>query len=159
VSVADVHGVLDALRAVGGDPRLTGGWGVDALIGEQTRDHRDLDPAIRAEATVSAVAALQEQGFSVTTDWLPVRIELSCHPKRRGITRQRASSIAGSAALPNVVRSCSVVATSRRTCEERSYASGACVPVHQLGSGMGDGGGWLAACSRRRSRNMPISAM
>ena len=22
---------------------LTGGWGIDALLGEQTRDHKDLD--------------------------------------------------------------------------------------------------------------------
>ena len=78
VSVADVHEILDALQAVGADPRVVGGWGIDALVGKHTREHRDLDLAIRAEALESAVAALEQRRFTVTTDWLPVRVELTC---------------------------------------------------------------------------------
>jgi lincosamide nucleotidyltransferase A/C/D/E len=73
----DVHDILQALEAVGADPRLSGGWGIDALVGDQTRPHRDVDLAVRAEAINAAVEALRTRGFEVTTDWLPVRIEVS----------------------------------------------------------------------------------
>jgi lincosamide nucleotidyltransferase A/C/D/E len=35
--------VLGALRGNGVDVCVGGGWGVDALLGEQTREHSDLD--------------------------------------------------------------------------------------------------------------------
>ena len=35
--------VLEAVRAVGCRFWLEGGWGVDALVGRQTRPHRDVD--------------------------------------------------------------------------------------------------------------------
>ena len=41
------------------------------------RPHRDVDVAVRARAIKDAVKALQRQGFRVTADWLPVRVELS----------------------------------------------------------------------------------
>ena len=34
--------VLDAVRSVGCSFWLEGGWGVDALVGHQTRPHRDV---------------------------------------------------------------------------------------------------------------------
>jgi lincosamide nucleotidyltransferase A/C/D/E len=46
---ADVLRVLDLLRGAGIDAWLDGGWAVDALLGEQTRDHNDLDLAVRVE--------------------------------------------------------------------------------------------------------------
>ena len=76
-SAADVHVIVDLLHGVDADPRVIGGWGIDAIVGRQTREHRDLDLAIRAEALELAVRALVVQGFVITTDWLPVRIELS----------------------------------------------------------------------------------
>jgi len=72
-----VHEILDMLEAVGADPRIAGGWGIDALTGAQSREHRDLDLAIRADALDDSLAALASKGYEVTTDWLPVRIELS----------------------------------------------------------------------------------
>ena len=75
----DVREILDLLESVGADPRVTGGWGVDALVGRQTREHRDIDVAVRAETLDAALAALRHNDFEVTTDWLPVRIELSRH--------------------------------------------------------------------------------
>ena len=39
----DAAGLLDALAERGIDVRLDGGWGVDALLGRQTREHNDLD--------------------------------------------------------------------------------------------------------------------
>jgi lincosamide nucleotidyltransferase A/C/D/E len=77
-SAADALAVLDVLDLCGADPRITGGWGIDAIVGQQTREHRDVDLAIRAEALESALNALRQNGFHVSTDWLPVRVELTC---------------------------------------------------------------------------------
>ena len=40
-------------------------------------EHRDLDLAVVADLVGEAVRALVEIGFAVTTDWLPVRVELA----------------------------------------------------------------------------------
>lgn len=53
-----------------------GGWGVDALVGRQTRAHRDLDLAVDAEDEGRAVVAMARRGYRVETDWRPVRVEL-----------------------------------------------------------------------------------
>jgi GrpB-like predicted nucleotidyltransferase (UPF0157 family) len=49
MTVADVHEVLDRLDAAGVEWWIDGGWGVDALLGYQTRPHDDLDFAVGAE--------------------------------------------------------------------------------------------------------------
>jgi lincosamide nucleotidyltransferase A/C/D/E len=49
VTADDVLAVLDRLDAAGVEWWIDGGWGADALLGEQTRPHDDLDFAIRAE--------------------------------------------------------------------------------------------------------------
>jgi lincosamide nucleotidyltransferase A/C/D/E len=46
----DVLEVLRRLDAAGIDWWIDGGWGVDALLGEQTRAHDDLDFAVRRES-------------------------------------------------------------------------------------------------------------
>jgi lincosamide nucleotidyltransferase A/C/D/E len=43
----DVLDVLDRLNAAGIEWWVDGGWGVDALLGEETRTHNDLDLVIR----------------------------------------------------------------------------------------------------------------
>lgn len=61
---------------------IAGGWAVDALVGRQTRDHDDLDVAVDATDFDAVLALLNHQGFAVTTDWLPARVELT-HPDGR----------------------------------------------------------------------------
>ncbi len=61
---------------------VTGGWGIDALIGRQTRVHNDLD--ISVEDLDRTLAALTAAGFVVSVDWLPGRIVLT-HPDGREI--------------------------------------------------------------------------
>jgi lincosamide nucleotidyltransferase A/C/D/E len=73
----NVHVVLGALVAVGCPAWVSGGWGVDALVGHQTRPHRDLDLAIDASHEAAALAALTRLGFRIETDWRPVRVELA----------------------------------------------------------------------------------
>jgi lincosamide nucleotidyltransferase A/C/D/E len=72
----EVLAVLDALQHAGCRVWVGGGWGVDALVGRQTRAHRDLDLAVNAEDEARALQVLQHRGYVVETDWRPVRIEL-----------------------------------------------------------------------------------
>ncbi|WP_206446164.1 nucleotidyltransferase domain-containing protein [Agrococcus sp. KRD186] len=66
-----------ALDAIGEPVWIAGGWGVDALVGRQTREHRDLDVLVPAARLEAALAALAELGCEVETDWLPVRVEVA----------------------------------------------------------------------------------
>jgi lincosamide nucleotidyltransferase A/C/D/E len=80
--LSEVLDVLAALSALGCRFWLEGGWGVDALVGHQTRAHRDLDVDLDAHCEESALAVLTEMGYTVETDWRPNRIEL--HAPGRG---------------------------------------------------------------------------
>jgi lincosamide nucleotidyltransferase A/C/D/E len=51
------------LQAVGIPIWLDGGWGVDALLGEQTRPHDDLDIVVEERHLPRLRATLQEDGF------------------------------------------------------------------------------------------------
>lgn len=73
---SEVLRVLAALEAAGCRVWLGGGWGVDALVGRQTRPHRDLDLAVDAAAQAPALVAVERLGYRVETDWRPVRVEL-----------------------------------------------------------------------------------
>jgi lincosamide nucleotidyltransferase A/C/D/E len=84
----DVLSLLTVLRAVDVDIWIGGGWGIDALVGEQTRQHRDLDLMHRESQEPAVVAALAEAGFVETLNWRPVRFvvtdplgrEIDLHP-------------------------------------------------------------------------------
>lgn len=54
-----------------------GGWAVDALAGHQTREHDDLDLAVDADDLTQILEILTTEGFTVTVDWSPVRLELT----------------------------------------------------------------------------------
>jgi lincosamide nucleotidyltransferase A/C/D/E len=73
MALAEVLVVLQALEIVGCRYWLEG---VDTLVGRQTRPHRDLDVDFDAAYEAEALAALQELGDVVETDWRPNRIEL-----------------------------------------------------------------------------------
>jgi len=84
---ADVLQVLDLFEAEGVPAWLVGGWGVDALLGEHTRPHSDVDVVIsRARSTEGdehrLIEAFERRGFAVTPDegspgrWLPERVIL-----------------------------------------------------------------------------------
>jgi lincosamide nucleotidyltransferase A/C/D/E len=60
VTAEDVIEVLDRIEGVGVWYSIEGGWGVDALLGEQSRPHRDLDVGVRVEDVESVCAALSE---------------------------------------------------------------------------------------------------
>lgn len=74
MTARDVLFILDTLRAVGATAWLDGGWGVDALIGVQTRDHDDIDLVLAREHVEAAREALALQGLTVLTDEWPTRL-------------------------------------------------------------------------------------
>jgi lincosamide nucleotidyltransferase A/C/D/E len=77
VNAADVIAVLDAFDRAGVRHWAGGGWGIVALTGRQTRDHRDLDLAVDADDLATCLRVLDDLGYAVETDWLPVRVELA----------------------------------------------------------------------------------
>ena len=64
----DVLEIVDCLGAAGVQVWLDGGWGVDAVIGHQTRDHDDLDAVIPLSEADDCRRALAARGFAFTED-------------------------------------------------------------------------------------------
>jgi lincosamide nucleotidyltransferase A/C/D/E len=75
----DVLAVLRCLRDAGVRVWVGGGWGVDALLGEQSRVHDDLDLSLDARDQARAMAALKHAGYTVVEDQLPTRLVLGDH--------------------------------------------------------------------------------
>lgn len=73
----DVLFIHALLREAGTDVWIGGGWGIDALVGDQSREHRDLDLMHRLDQEPAVVAALAEAGFAETLDARPVRFVVS----------------------------------------------------------------------------------
>lgn len=61
--------VLQVLEAHGVGAVVGGGWGVDALVGRQTREHSDLDLWVAAEAFEPFVVAAGELGIDRLSPW------------------------------------------------------------------------------------------
>jgi lincosamide nucleotidyltransferase A/C/D/E len=78
-SADEVVAILDALERAHVEVSVGGGWGVDALVGAQTRPHGDLDLTVPREQTDRATVALAALGFVLTLDERPTRFVLS-HP-------------------------------------------------------------------------------
>jgi lincosamide nucleotidyltransferase A/C/D/E len=76
MTVDQVLAVVRRIQAVGCRFWIEGGWGVDALAGRQTRPHRDLDIDVDGTFEAEVLAALQDLGYEVETDWRPNRVEL-----------------------------------------------------------------------------------
>ncbi|MEU1432992.1 amino acid transporter [Streptomyces sp. NPDC005786] len=79
MSASDVLSVLSVAREAGAEVVIAGGWGIDALLGRETRDHQDLDLLHRHEREAALVAALMAAGYTETLDRRPARFVLS-HP-------------------------------------------------------------------------------
>ena len=71
MSSDDVAQVLDRLAACGIEAWVDGGWGVDALLGKQTRPHADLDLVIARRDCGAARTALAGLGLEHARDIEP----------------------------------------------------------------------------------------
>ncbi len=60
---SNVLRILRELDAAGVEPVVMGGWGIDALIGEEQRLHRDLDLILDCGDLDKALSRLRELGF------------------------------------------------------------------------------------------------
>jgi lincosamide nucleotidyltransferase A/C/D/E len=74
INAADVVDLYRLFESHGLVVWVDGGWGVDALLGEQTREHADLDIAIQTKGVERLRALLAERGFQEqvrddTTPW------------------------------------------------------------------------------------------
>lgn len=76
--------LLDDLDAAGAAYWLDGGWGVDALLGEQTRAHGDVDLVLHRADLAGVRELLVAQGYAVLRDWLPATLALR-HPDGREV--------------------------------------------------------------------------
>ena len=63
ITLEDVLELLDLLERSGVEVTVDGGWGVDALLGRQTRSHLDLDIAIPARDLQITRECLIAAGF------------------------------------------------------------------------------------------------
>jgi lincosamide nucleotidyltransferase A/C/D/E len=84
MDAGDVCAVLDVLDRAGIAVWVDGGWGVDALAGEQTRTHADLDVALSVDDLAGAEAALVSVGFErdeTAVPALPARLPLVHEPR------------------------------------------------------------------------------
>jgi lincosamide nucleotidyltransferase A/C/D/E len=62
ITAEDVLEIVTVLQSAGVRLWLDGGWGVDALLAEQTRPLADLDIAVAAPARTSATARCRNSG-------------------------------------------------------------------------------------------------
>ena len=76
-NLMEVLNLLDSLKI---KYWIDGGWGVDILLGEQNREHRDIDVDFDGKFTGILLDTLKGKGYEITTDWSPARIELY-HPQ------------------------------------------------------------------------------
>ncbi len=63
MTAPDVLSLYTELEGLGITIWVDGGWGVDALLGEQTRPHKDLDIAIEQKDVPKLCALLQSRGY------------------------------------------------------------------------------------------------
>jgi lincosamide nucleotidyltransferase A/C/D/E len=82
VQLSEVLAVSRTFAEAGVRHWVGGGWGVDALVGRQTRPHRDLDLAVETDRLADVVRLLAGRGYETETDWLPVRLELAGRGER-----------------------------------------------------------------------------
>lgn len=88
MGATDVLSVLDLLDQAGISCWLVGGWGVDALVGRQTRRHLDVDVALEGRFLEQALSSLEGAGFVAVQQegfpaWMPTMVILRDKPRRR----------------------------------------------------------------------------
>jgi SAM-dependent methyltransferase len=78
MSADDVLALLKLLDDAGTTTWVDGGWGVDALLGETSRAHADLDLVVSVDDLPAVRAALATAGFHrILRDWLPTALAVA----------------------------------------------------------------------------------
>lgn len=71
MTAAAVVDILLVLEGAGIETWLDGGWAVDALLGEQTRPHKDLDVILQTRHLSKLREALSSRGFAIKPGGTP----------------------------------------------------------------------------------------
>jgi len=71
MEAAEVVRLVDLLEAAGVTAWLDGGWGVDALLEDQTRVHDDLDLVVELADVRLVTAALESAGYELVAGGAP----------------------------------------------------------------------------------------
>ncbi len=79
VSAEDVIEIYQRLLENGIRVWVTGGWGIDALLGEQTRSHKDLDVFVLLDDVVRLCKLLESDGFFLKELWSENRQAVDAH--------------------------------------------------------------------------------
>ncbi|NLE78610.1 MAG: aminoglycoside nucleotidyltransferase [Rhodococcus sp.] len=79
MSELEVMTILDRLEGAGVTPWIDGGWGVDALLGRQTRAHGDLDIVIEQHQETAARVVLAQEGFAEVPMWFSTAVHTVWH--------------------------------------------------------------------------------
>jgi lincosamide nucleotidyltransferase A/C/D/E len=82
IQAEDVREIMAALRQANISAWLDGGWGVDALVGHQTRAHDDLDLVISLQDAETVMGVLAPLKFRLHEDERPTRFVLTDHQGR-----------------------------------------------------------------------------
>jgi lincosamide nucleotidyltransferase A/C/D/E len=69
VTAEDAIGIYTKLMDNGMQAWVVGGWGIDALLGRQTRPHKDLDVLMLLDDMVRMQVLLSEDGFDLKELW------------------------------------------------------------------------------------------
>jgi lincosamide nucleotidyltransferase A/C/D/E len=83
VTVADVLSIVACIEKAGIRIWLDGGWGVDALVGRETRRHGDLDAVIELNESDAILTVLAQLRFRLVLDDRPTRFVLADELGRR----------------------------------------------------------------------------
>lgn len=78
----DVAEIYNVLLDHGAQLWLDGGWGIDALLEQQTRPHKDLDAFVAFADLPTLTAVLSECGFSLKQIWQENRWRRHAEPVR-----------------------------------------------------------------------------
>ncbi|MBN1139690.1 MAG: hypothetical protein JXM73_24165 [Anaerolineae bacterium] len=79
VHAEHVIAIYQRLFAHGVPIWLIGGWGIDALLGEQTRPHKDLDVIVLLDDVVAMRALLSHDGYALQYLWSENRWTVDAH--------------------------------------------------------------------------------
>ena len=77
VDLSSFLNIIDLMTALKIRYLVEGGWGIDVLIGKQTREHRDIDIDFDAAFEELWISNLEKLGYRITTDQRPKN--LICH--------------------------------------------------------------------------------
>jgi lincosamide nucleotidyltransferase A/C/D/E len=88
----NVLALLAAIDEAGAQVWVDGGRGTDAVPGDQTRPHRDLDLRHRAEQEPILLDLLEAKGFRETVDWRPLQYVMESRPRPQRLHPAAATS-------------------------------------------------------------------